>query len=121
MATPVSQTLIDAAQCLINCIPPGMVNYVILAQLRLNAGGSVAVPQSLIDATQCELCSIPPGMVPYMILAQLITGGTGGGTVQVYTGAAAPAAPNDPTAPALFYPTGGGTLLQWDVGGAAWV
>ena len=38
---------------------------------------------------------------------------------QVYTGAAPPAAPDDPSLPALFYPTGGGTLLQWD--GAAWV
>ncbi len=46
-------------------------------------------------------------------------GGGGGGTTQVYTGAAPPAAPTDPTKPALFYPTGGGTLLQWD--GAAWV
>lgn len=46
-------------------------------------------------------------------------GGTGGGTIQVYTGAAPPAAPDNPALPALYYPTGGGTLFQWD--GAAWV
>lgn len=38
---------------------------------------------------------------------------------QVYTGASPPAAPDDPTLPAVFYATGGGTLYQWD--GAAWV
>ncbi len=42
-------------------------------------------------------------------------------TAQVYTGAAPPAAPNDPTRAALWYPTGGGSLLQWDLVGAAWV
>jgi hypothetical protein len=40
---------------------------------------------------------------------------------QVYTGASPPAAPDDPTLPALFYPTGGGTVLQWDVASQAWV
>ncbi len=39
---------------------------------------------------------------------------------QLYQGRS-PAAPDDPTLPALDYPTGGGTLLQWDVGSAAWV
>lgn len=48
------------------------------------------------------------------------SGGSGpGGAQQVYTGAAPPAAPDNPALPALFYPTGGGTLFQWD--GAAWV
>jgi len=42
-------------------------------------------------------------------------------TFQVYTGVAPPAAPDDPTQPALFYPSGGGPLSQWDVGGGAWV
>lgn len=46
-------------------------------------------------------------------------GGGGAGDVQVYTGAAPPAAPDNPALPALYYPTGGGTLSQWD--GAAWV
>lgn len=49
----------------------------------------------------------------------LRTGGSG--ETQVYTGAAAPAAPDDPTVPALYYPTGGGPLQQWDVASQAWV
>lgn len=40
---------------------------------------------------------------------------------EVYTGAAPPAAPDDPTRPAVWYPTGGGSLLQWDVALQAWV
>ncbi len=41
-------------------------------------------------------------------------------TAQVYQGRA-PAAPDDPTRPALDYPVGGGSLQQWNVGTAAWV
>lgn len=40
--------------------------------------------------------------------------------IQVYQGRA-PAAPDDPTKPALDYPVGGGSLQQWNVGTAAWV
>lgn len=48
-------------------------------------------------------------------------GGGGGGTgiIQVYTGAAPPAAPDDPTEAAIFYPTGGGAIQEWTNG--AWV
>lgn len=50
---------------------------------------------------------------------------TGGLTVvtlrEVYTGESPPAAPDDPTKPAVFYPTGGGSLLQWDVALQAWI
>jgi len=40
--------------------------------------------------------------------------------IQVYQGRA-PAAPDDPTKPALDYPVGGGNLSQWNVGTATWV
>ena len=40
---------------------------------------------------------------------------------QVYTGASPPVAPDDPTRAALYYPTGGGSLLQWSIGTATWV
>ena len=46
-------------------------------------------------------------------------GGGGGGTQQVFFGASPPAAPTDPTKAALFYPTSGGAIKQWN--GAAWV
>lgn len=39
---------------------------------------------------------------------------------QVYQGRS-PAAPDDPTRPALDYPSGGGSLLQWDVPSQLWV
>lgn len=48
-------------------------------------------------------------------------GGGGGGDVQVYTGASPPAAPDNAALPAIFYPSGGGTIQQWDVGTAAWI
>lgn len=52
---------------------------------------------------------------------ELDDGGGGSGDPEVYTGAAAPAAPDDPTMPAIFYPTGGGPMQQWDVASQAWV
>lgn len=39
---------------------------------------------------------------------------------QVYQGRS-PAAPDDPTRPALDYPVGGGSLLQWDIPSQLWV
>ena len=39
---------------------------------------------------------------------------------QLYQGRA-PAAPDDPTLPALDYPVGGGNLLQWNIGTGAWI
>jgi len=39
--------------------------------------------------------------------------------IQVYQGRA-PAAPDDPTKPALDYPVGGGSLQQWDVPTVSW-
>lgn len=48
------------------------------------------------------------------------TGGTGSGTQQVFIGRD-PAAPDDPTLPALNYAAGGGPMTQWDVASQAWV
>lgn len=48
-------------------------------------------------------------------------GGSGSGAQEVYQGASPPAAPDDPTKPAVFYPNGGGSQQQWDVGSQAWV
>lgn len=45
----------------------------------------------------------------------------GSGATQIYSGAAPPAAPDDPASPAIFYPDGGGPIQQWDVVGQAWV
>ncbi len=40
---------------------------------------------------------------------------------QIYTGSLPAPTPDDPTSPALFYPTGGGSLLQWDTSSQQWV
>lgn len=47
--------------------------------------------------------------------------GGGVGTQEIYTGASPPAAPDDPTSPAVFYPDGGGSIQQWDVASQTWV
>ena len=111
--------------CELDCYPPGTVWYAILAAL-IDISNGDPVPtdtNELIAEATCLINCIPPGLVPYQILTALrgiSSGGTGGST-QVFTGAAPPAAPTDPTKAAVFYPTGGGALLQWDIGGAAWV
>lgn len=40
---------------------------------------------------------------------------------QIYTGPSPPVAPDDPTSAALFYPDGGGSMLQWSVPDRAWL
>ena len=47
--------------------------------------------------------------------------GSGSGTQQIYTAAAPPAAPADPTKAAIWYPLGGGGQLEWDTVGLTWV
>lgn len=121
MAAIDPQAAIDAAQpwC---CVPQGDLWLAVLAAL-IDVGNGDAVPtdvNELMEQIACLKCAVQPGDVPLLILsaASNITGGAGGAQ-QVYTGAAPPAAPDNPALPAVFYPTGGGTLLQWD--GAAWV
>lgn len=53
------------------------------------------------------------------LLCEISSSGGGGGTPQVFD--TYPAVPDDPTKAALSYPSGGGTLYQWDVGSQTWV
>ncbi len=80
-------------------------------------------PLDLIEEAFCLTCTIPQQMWPAVKLALLCSiasgGGTGGG-IQVYVGRD-PAPPDDPTKAALNYPSGGGTLTQWDTVGLVWV
>lgn len=50
----------------------------------------------------------------------LVSAGGGTGT-QVLQDYAPSTPPPDPTAPALSYPTGSGTLYQWDVDSQTWL
>lgn len=84
-------------------------------------------PATLLEQAKCITTCIPPGMMPAVntaLLCQIVDngggGGGGGGSAQIYIDRA-PAAPDDPSLPALSYPTGGGPLQQWDVATAAWV
>jgi len=45
----------------------------------------------------------------------------GGSAQQIYTAAAPPAAPDDPTLGAIWYPLSGGGQLEWDTVGLTWV
>lgn len=108
--------------CEFHCIPSGAIWYAVLAALiDISNGDDVPTDvNTLLEQARCLECEIPPGLLPYQILTALRGISSGGaGAQEVYTGAAPPAAPDDPTKPAVFYPTGGGALLQWD--GAAWV
>ena len=53
------------------------------------------------------------------VLATIAGGGGGGGTIQVFQDATG-APPTDATKPALSFPTGGGTISQWDVPSQTW-
>jgi hypothetical protein len=44
---------------------------------------------------------------------------SGGGVEQVFLDS--PTTPDDPTKPALSFPSGGGELSQWDPGSQTWV
>ena len=125
MATAIDpQPLLDDLKCNFCVIPPGLIQYAILAALVDVANGDPVPsdPQELIDEARCLECTIPPGLVPYAMLSAIsnISGGGGGGAQEVYIGRD-PLPPDDPTKPALSFPSGGGTLTQWDVGSASWV
>lgn len=70
-----------------------------------------------------ETAYVPdPRPVPYTYHPSIeLGGGDGSGVGGIYTGAAPPAAPDDPTQGAIFYPDGGGPMQEWDVVGQAWV
>ena len=58
--------------------------------------------------------------VTQKVTAAMLATFMGSNTSQIYEGRA-PAAPDDPTIPALDFPTGGGGLSQWSVNLQAWV
>ena len=119
-----AQSLFTAAGCF-SCLGPVTAAQTMrIGQLLqiLSELGVTMTPQQWMTAGACYSCL--PGVsqadgIEIAMLDSVTENISGGGTIQVYTGAAPPAAPYDPTKPALYYPTGGGALIQWD--GAAWV
>ncbi len=80
---------------------------------------------SLARDASCFACQ-PPGVWPILELQLLCNilaaggGGSGSALQQVYIGRD-PALPDDPTKPALSFPSGGGTITQFDVLSQTWV
>ena len=91
----------------------------------LNSDSVDCSPESLLEAAKCYLAEMSPEQldaVETYLACQIATsgGGGGGGTIQVFqdhTGSP----PGDPTKPALSFPTGGGTISQWDVDSQSWL
>lgn len=119
MATP--QALIDEASCLSCTVPPGLAQYIIIAQLQ-KLNGTSMTPQELIDLASCTRCQIPAGLAPYISLALLDqiaeAGGGGGGTGGVLCGTSDPVAAPEAGC-TLFYRTDVVRVLSWN--GSAWV
>lgn len=127
MACDPAQLLEDSKcfQCNLSGALFDAVEIVLLCAIR---DGDVMAcdPSSLAEDAKCILTCIPQGQMQAVKLAVLCEiaegGGVGGGCAcQVFTGAAPPALPTDPTKPALFFPTGGGSLQQFDVLSQSWV
>jgi hypothetical protein len=75
--------------------------------------------ETLLEAGKCFQCLTKKELqiVITQLLCEIQDANSGVRTVfDTY-----PAAPDDPTGAALSYPSGGGTLYQWDVGTQAWV
>ena len=127
MAVIDPQEVVDAAQpwC---CIPEGDLWYAVLGALIVTGNGDpMPTASELMAQIACLKCGIQPGDVAFLILGAIANGGGGGGggTIQVYQGAFTDPngnlVPDDPTKPALYFITGGGTLWQWDVPSQTWV
>lgn len=79
-------------------------------------------------ASACYVCygmSQAEAAMLVLLNAIVAAGGGGGGETQVYQDSFADpngnVTPDDPTKAALYYPDGGGTTFQWDVGSQTWV
>ena len=128
MAAQSAQSLFELAGCL-SCLGPVDNAQTMRLGLLLNILSELEVetmtPQELMTEASCYACL--PGVsqgdaIELALLDQIsqnISGG-GGGTIQVYE-SRDPAPPDDPTKPAISFPTGGGTITQWPANGPAWV
>lgn len=93
-----------------------------LSRIAQTLGVTMTINQ-LLDYGNCFGClGLTSAQTAELALLDLISAnvsGGGSGTPEVLD--TYPAAPTDPTKAALSYPSGGGTLYQWDVGSQAWV
>ena len=112
-----SQLLADACTSRIACLPDRDL-LIVLAQA--SAGSMATATELLEDACTSGIACLPDKQLLIVIAQATNAGGGAGGVQQVYqdhTGSP----PDDPTKPAISFPTGGGTISQWDVGSQTWV
>lgn len=127
MATP--QELVTAAKCFDCGLGRETLLAIIAYELRALAGMAASTPQELATAAKCFDCGLGSetllAIIAYSI--EQLTGGSSG-LREIYEGNDIDPngilVPNDPTKPAIYYPSGGGTggtLWQWEVGSQTWV
>lgn len=129
MATP--QELASAARCFDCGLDVKSLLAIAVYELRSLAGLDSMTPAQLAEASKCFNCGqgIQDLLAGATYLLDQVTGGGAGGVLrEVYTGDETDPngiyTPNDPTKPAIYYPTGGGTggtLFQWEVSTQQWV
>ena len=91
----------------------------------LEASDSPMTPAEINAQAACFVClgmSLAQAQILVLLnaVATATSGGGDGGAQEIYQDRA-PAAPDDPTKPALSYPTGGGLMFQWDVASQTWI
>ena len=127
MATCSASTLLAAGPCFCKVTADSFVlaRLTLLCEIlqTLDPMASCDVEQLMEDGRCfCPVTMNPAEIVELQLLCEIkaaSTGGGGGGAVQVYD--TYPAAPDDTSKAALSYPSGGGTLYQWDTISQAWV
>lgn len=120
---PDAATLRNLARCYDCEIPAGMFMAVMAYILQATIDGTTvsADPAVLANAARCYDCvGVTPGMIIELLVSLNIEGGGGGGGNQVLQDATG-GPPPDPLRAAISFPTGGGTISQWDVNSQSWV
>lgn len=121
MADCTPKTIEAAAKCL-DCNLTHKQAIAALVYVLCTVNSMSCTPTSLMAGAKCIMCLTEKQLIAAAVYL-ICTGGTGGGgsgTQQVYqdhTGSP----PDDPTKPALSFPTGGGGVSEWDVVSQTWI
>jgi hypothetical protein len=119
MATPSEIT--EADSCFACVDDKWSAALYLLNAIRVVQGGAAMTAAEIAEAasTNCFQCIDDRWSAALYLLNQIVAGGSSGAQ-QVYIGRD-PAAPDDPTLPAISFPSGGGSITQWDVASQTWV
>lgn len=118
MATP--NEISEASPCF-SCIDDKLAALLyLLNQIRIEGGGDVMTVDEIAEASACFACLNDRWAAGLYLLSQVVVNGGVGGA-QVFIDYAPGTPPTDTAKAALSFPSGGGSLSQWDVGSQAWV